>query len=104
VYLGERQPICPHCQRPFGGLRYGIKFGALALRIIDTIERAGPDGIDTSTLFEIVYRDRPSKRSALKSYIHHINETLRDTGTHIVCEQYNGGVYRLDTRRPVEMA
>jgi hypothetical protein len=93
--------ICPHCGRPFGGVRYGLTFGPLAITIIDTIKRAGPDGIDTDALFEIVYRDRPAKRTALKGYVRLINHWLDGFGVRIVSSAKGGRVvsYRLVERK-----
>lgn len=70
---------CPHCERPFAGKRFGVTFGDVAIRIIDMVKHAGPDGIKPDELFEAIYRNRPSKRTALKGYVRAINERLRET-------------------------
>jgi hypothetical protein len=88
---------CPHCGRPWGGIRFGIRFGATAVSIIDPIVRAGDDGISPEALFRIVYYDRPAKRSALKNYIHFINDLIRESGKHI---SGDGGVYRITEYKP----
>jgi len=84
---------CPHCERPFGGIRFGVRFGELAVHIIDTVRRAGPTGIAPDALFEIVYHDRPSKRTALKGYIESINRRLADTTD--VRISARGGTYHI---------
>jgi hypothetical protein len=71
---------CPNCGRPSGGLRHGQQFGGTAVRIIDAVERAGVSGILIDDLFELVYRNRPAQRSALKAYINNINDKLREDG------------------------
>jgi DNA-binding winged helix-turn-helix (wHTH) protein len=91
--------ICPHCGRPFGGIRYGVTFGPVAIKIIDTIKRAGPDGIDSDDLFEIVYSGRSASREAMKGYIRLINHQLRGiSSTRIVNSLPRGGARRGDYR------
>ena len=70
---------CPHCERLLGGMRHGIRFGEQAIRIIDAITRAGPDGIGYDELFELTYQDRPVKRTALKGLVMQINKKLEET-------------------------
>ena len=96
----SRGNICPHCGKPFGGIRFGLTFGPVAVLIIDIIDRAGPDGIDHDKLFEIVYRGRNAKRTALKSYICWINERLRESDVHIAGMRGNGGRYRITKYKP----
>lgn len=76
---GELMSVrCPVCDRPYGGQRFGLRFGELAVRIIDAVKHAGPDGIGYDDLYEMIYVDRPSQRSALKGYIEHINRRLSE--------------------------
>jgi len=74
---GERMTVrCPHCDRPFGGIRFGLRWGALAVRIIDTVKRAGNDGVGYDELYEQLYSSRASRRTALKGHIFQINQRL----------------------------
>ena len=93
--------LCPHCGRQYGGIRFGLNFGPVAVRIIDTVQRAGPDGIDGSELFEIVYGQRTAARQALKGYVRVINHHIRqfsDQKARIVFSGNGryGGVYRIE--------
>lgn len=88
---------CPHCDRPMGGLRYGVRFGEQATRIIDAVKAAGIDGIKYDALFARVYADRASKRTALKGHIFRINQMLGET-----CDVQisgRGGRYHISTKR-----
>ena len=93
----EMAQRCPHCDRPFGGFRFGLRFGELAVRIIDAVKRAGVDGIEPDVLFELIYADRPSKRTALKGYVESINRRLADVSD--VRISARGGAYRIARAR-----
>jgi hypothetical protein len=98
MLAGERKATCPHCGRAWGGIRHGVTFGGIAVRIIDAVERAGPDGIESDALLELVYGNRPSKRDALKSYVYAINDRLAEVGCKVRIYAGRQCVYRLVKR------
>jgi hypothetical protein len=82
-------------------MRYGAPFGPQAIRILDTIKRAGRGGIDYDELFERTYSDRPSKRTALKGQILQINKKLEASCR--VQISGRGGKYHLTTLQAKRM-
>lgn len=80
-------------------MRFGITFGGIAVRIIDAVRRAGRDGIAHDDLFDLIYRDRPSNRSALKAYVNRINEMLAMTSSGTVIHGGTRQPYRLGKRK-----
>jgi len=98
VQNDEHIPRCPHCAKPLVPLRYGVSFGPLAVRIIDTIEAAGHAGITTADLLRAVYHDRTGTRDRLRSYVGSINATLNARGAAVIIRS-DGLRYRITTRR-----
>lgn len=95
MHRDERRACCPHCGQPLAGVRLGVHLGAFRARIFDSIKRAGRDGIDSDALFDLIYRDRPSSRQALKSNVHLINGLLVSTDYRIRGSRGSEHVYRL---------
>jgi hypothetical protein len=88
---------CPHCEQPLGGMRFGMRFGEMAIRIIDAVKRAGIDGIGYDELYDLLYAGRASKRSALRGHIYQINKKLEG-----ICDAQisgRGGRYHMTSLR-----
>jgi hypothetical protein len=61
-------------------MRFGVAFSELKARLIDTIRRAGEDGISTDDILSLVFSDRniPS-RLTVKAHIAQVNDLLAST-------------------------
>jgi hypothetical protein len=93
----ERAPrVCPHCSQPLQPQRYGVTFGAKAIRIIDAIAQAGPAGVSGADLFAAAYGDNGARNGrtldTLRSYIGKINRSLAASGIAI---RSGGTAYRI---------
>lgn len=95
MHRDERRACCPQCGQLLLGVRAGVALGPFKSRIFDAVERAGRDGINSDDLFDLIYRDRPSGREALKSNVHLINELLVSTDYRIRGSRGTEHVYRL---------
>jgi aminoglycoside phosphotransferase (APT) family kinase protein len=74
-------------------MRYGVPLGPLAVQIVDTIARAGNNGISSTELFDAIYRDRRGATiDRLKSYIGSINAMLAKRGVAIRVDRYSNVV------------
>jgi hypothetical protein len=90
--------ICPHCSREFE-VRAGVLLTPLKARIFDVVNRAGPDGIHTDDLFDIIFEDRSIGRANLKTHIWQINDKLLETDWMIACSGSRAARYWLEKRR-----
>ena len=88
--------VCPHCAQPLQPVRYGVAFGPIAVRILDTIARAGSAGVSADDLFGAVYgRSNGATIHRLRSYISQINVLIAGSGVAIRGDR---NVYRIVTR------
>lgn len=78
---------CPCCGRsmPTRETRFGVQFTSLRARIVEIVQRAGPDGIHKDDLMDIIYGSMAKRRSfyTLYSAICKINIQLEGTGNRI---------------------
>jgi hypothetical protein len=57
-----------------------VQLSPLKARIVDAINRCGPDGIDADTLFWLIFSEREAKsRLTLKAHVNQINDLLAGT-------------------------
>jgi hypothetical protein len=92
---------CARCGQSIADVRHGVKLTHFKARILDAIERAGPDGIGAHDLFVIVFANdsRPHTLNTLKAHIFQINQALIGTGLHIFGR---GGGWRLHRNQRVQ--
>ena len=91
-----REQRCTHCGQIIPPVRYGVRLGPLAARIVDAVQRAGADGIAYADLFEMIYHDRPaSQRGALKGYVRQINYKLSEHGAPVCIRRSRAGTYKI---------
>src|SRR5262245_42869142 len=94
----ERRPTCPECGQLLVGHRFGVRFGPLARRLIDAVQRAAPDGISALDLLDIVYSDRAGgSLDRVKGYVCRINEKLSEHNVPMAIRGGRGGAYRITT-------
>jgi hypothetical protein len=76
---------CACCGQSTADVRHGVKLTRLKARIFDAIERAGPAGIATRDLFDLVFANdlRRHAVSTLKAHVWQINQALLGTGLHV---------------------
>jgi hypothetical protein len=72
-------------------MRLGIRLNPIKARIFDALKRAGPDGIETEMLFDLIYAGRPTQRTTLKSQIWQLNALLREAETGLRIRGDRGG-------------
>ena len=66
---------------------------ALKARVFDAIKRAGPAGIETTDLFDLIFAPRGASRCCMKTHIWQLNEIIADSGHRIT--RRGGTAYRL---------
>jgi DNA-binding winged helix-turn-helix (wHTH) protein len=67
--MKARAVTCPHCGQQ-----------SVRLRIMNAIERAGPDGISRADLTEMIYGDATVNPCVISVHVNHINAALAGTG------------------------
>ena len=81
---------CPTCGQQTDRLRYGVKLGAVKVRIFDAIERQ--PGISQKEICDKVY-ERQMDKSTIAAHVIQINELFLHTDLKIIGKQYSG--YRM---------
>lgn len=96
--MRERRPfLCPHCSEPLQPIRFGVPFGPIAVRIIDTVAAANAKGVARHDLLVAAYGHNDAKAERrLRSYVSAINRALTGSAVAIRAER---GAYRLASRR-----
>ena len=76
-----KRGFCYGCGKP---TRLGIAFSPLKTRIIDAVDRAGPDGISAFELNRIIFPNRRNVGEAcIRAHVFQINQALKGTGYRI---------------------
>jgi hypothetical protein len=71
-------PVCPYCQQKLGQVRYGIKWTATEIQILDILTDAPPDGLKARELAAIIIGDG-DKWYRIRSHIYNIRAKLAET-------------------------
>jgi hypothetical protein len=96
---------CSHCGQAIPETRFGVRLSPLKARIVDTISRCGPDGIDADTLFWLIFYERKvTSRLTLKSHVNQINDLLAHTDYRINGIRGGGRRFTLVSRKIQEAA
>lgn len=95
------QKTCPTCGQTLPRPKpHGLRLSPLRTRLFEIVRRAGPEGIGTDDLMDMVYAQHPdggpdSGRVCLRTHIFHINQQLRQKGYEIKARNW-GRVSRGD--------
>ena len=89
--MAER--CCHYCGQTIPETRMGVRLSPLKTRMFDIVTRAGPDGISSRDLFDMVYTSGDQSRDTLKAHIWQINDAISDEGYRIAGQD---GYYRLE--------
>lgn len=73
---------CNYCGQTLPETRLGVRLSPLKARIFDIVTRAGPDGISSADLFNIICTEGQS-RETLRAHIWQINDAISDEGYRI---------------------
>jgi len=92
MFESREAQLCPHCAKPLQPVRYGIAVSAMAIRILDALDAAGPRGVSAADLFQVAYGNRGAKFGSLRSYVNALNRALAPSGVAIRSDRF---VYRI---------